>query len=478
MIEIPKIIVEFLYLKVIIFYSAVLMTSYLILLVFAGISINRNLFFTKLRRKEDLLLMNNAPGISVITSAFNESKTIIPNVQSLLHLNYPKFEVIIVNDGSTDDTLEKLIKHFELIEVDYFYEAKIPFKPIKKFYKSINKAHSILTVIDKFNGKCKADAMNAGINISNFPYFLNTDVDCMLNRDTLLYFMSEILSERKRVISIGATLRMCNSFLFKHGKLQDIKLPSNLWVRFQELEYVRSYILGKMGWTYFNAVPNVSGGLGLFDKDIVMKVQGYDATSLGEDMDMTVRMHKYMIENKLDYKIKYIPQVLCWTEGPDTLKILMRQRVRWARGLFKIYADNKKVLFNPKYKILGLVIYPYNFFFELLAPLIEFCGLIFMIYYYLNNSHEIAFTLFIIIYFFSALLSTFAVLYNQVIHNYYRTSREVYLLILTAFLEPIIYHPILVFSALKGYYFEIFKKKHVWGDMQRKGYKLIENYEQ
>lgn len=478
MIEIPKIIVEFLYLKVIIFYSAVLMTSYLILLVFAGISINRNLFFTKLRRKEDLLLMNNAHGISVITSAFNESKTIIPNVQSLLNLNYPKFEVIIVNDGSTDDTLEKLIKHFELIEVDYFYEAKIPFKPIKKFYKSTNKAHSILTVIDKFNGKCKADAMNAGINISNFPYFLNTDVDCMLNKDTLLYFMSEILSERKRVVAIGATLRMCNSFLFKHGKLQDIKLPSNLWVRFQELEYVRSYILGKMGWTYFNAVPNVSGGLGLFDKDIVMKVQGYDATSLGEDMDMTVRMHKYMIENKLDYKIKYIPQVLCWTEGPDTLKILMRQRVRWARGLFKIYADNKKVLFNPKYKILGLVIYPYNFFFELLAPLIEFCGLIFMIYYYLNNSHEIAFTLFIIIYFFSALLSTFAVLYNQVIHNYYRKSREVYLLILTAFLEPIVYHPILVYSALKGYYFEIFKKKHVWGDMQRKGYKLIENYEQ
>lgn len=451
------------------------MSSYLILLVFSGISINRNLFFTKLRRKEDLLIMNNAPGISVITSAYNESRTIIPNVQSLLNLNYPKFEVIIVNDGSTDETLDKLIKHFELIEVDYFYESKIPFKPIKKFYKSTNKAHSILTVIDKFNGKCKADAMNAGINISNFPYFLNTDVDCMLNRDTLLYFMSEILSERKRVIAIGATLRMCNSFLFKHGKLHDIKLPSNLWVRFQELEYVRSYILGKMGWTYFNAVPNVSGGLGLFDKDIVVKVQAYDTTSLGEDMDMTVRMHKYMLEKDLEYKIKYIPQVLCWAEGPDSLKILMRQRVRWARGLWKIYSDNKEVLFNRRYKILGLVIYPYNLFFELLAPIIEFCGLLFMIYYYLNNDHEFIHTLFIIIYFFSALLSTFAVLYNQVIHNYYRTSREVYLLIITAFLEPIIYHPILVFSALKGYCYEIFKKKHVWGDMQRKGYKLIEN---
>lgn len=476
--EIPRIIVEFLYLKVIIFYSAVLMSSYLILLVFAGISISRNLFFTKLRRKEDLLIMNNAPGISVITPAFNESKTIIPNVHSLLNLNYPKFEVIIVNDGSTDDTLEKLISHFELIEVEYFYEKTLESQQITKFYKSTNKAHSILTVIDKVNGKCKADAMNAGINISNFPYFLNTDVDCILNRDTLLYFMSEILSERKRVIAIGATLRMCNSFLFKNGMLHTIKLPSNIWVRFQELEYVRSYLLGKMGWTYFNAVPNVSGGLGLFDKEIVMKVKGYDATSLGEDMDITVRMCKYMLEHQLEYKIKYIPQVLCWTEGPDSLKILVRQRVRWARGLWRIYADNKKVLFNPKYKKLGLIIYPYNLFFELLAPIIEFSGLLFMIYYYSSHYQEVIIILFIIIYFFSALVSTFAVLFNQVIHNYYRTHKEVYLLIVTAFMEPLIFHPIIVYSALKGYMFEIFKKKHVWGDMQRKGHQQIENHEE
>ncbi|MBW8360656.1 MAG: glycosyltransferase family 2 protein [Kaistella sp.] len=467
-------ILEFVYLKAIIYYSIALMISYIVLLIFAGISIDRNLFFSRLRHKEDLLQMHNAPGVSIITAAFNESATITANVNSLLNLSYPKFEVIIVNDGSTDDTLEKMISHFELIEVTYYYEKKLDFEPIKGFYKSSNKAYANLLVIDKVNGKSKADAINAGLNVSNFPYFLNTDVDCVLHRDTLLYFMSEILSERKRVIAIGATLRMCNSFVFKNGILKTIQLPKNLWVRFQELEYVRSYLLGKMGWSYFNAVPNVSGGLGLFEKEIVMKVGGYDSKSFGEDMDIIIRICRYMLENKLEYKIKYIPQVLCWTEGPDSLKILIQQRVRWSRGLWRIYGNNKKVFLNPKYKKLGLVIYPYNLFFEVLAPIIEFSGVVFMISYYIIYQQGIILILLFIIYFFSALVSTFSVLYNQFIHNYYKSHREVYLLIFTAFLEPLIFHPVIVFSALKGYANEIIRTKHVWGDMNRKGFKQNE----
>lgn len=471
-------ILDFFFLEAVLYFGILLLGSYLLLLIFAGISINRNFFFGKLRRKDDLMRMPNAPGISIITSAFNESPTIIENVKSLLNLQYPKFEVVIVNDGSKDDTLEKMMKYFELVKVDYYFEQKIHHQPIRGIYKSTNKAHKHLIVVDKFNGGAKADAMNAGLNVSNFPYFLNTDVDCVLESETLLYFMSDILSDRSRVIAIGATLRMSNSFLFKNGILKEIRLPKNIWVRFQELEYVRSYLLGKMGWSYVNAVPNVSGGLGVFEKKVVMDVGGYKVSSLGEDMELIIDVSRMLNERKEPFKIKYLPQVLCYTEGPDSIKVLSRQRVRWARGLWQIYKNNMRVLFNPKYKRLGLIVFPYNFFFELLAPIIEFLGLLFMIYYaIITQRGELMWYYFLLVYLFSAILSTTAVLYNQILHNYYQKTSDVYKLVLITFLEPLLYHPIVVYSALKGYYNEIFKKKHVWGDMQRKGFQNINSNE-
>ncbi len=471
-------ILDFIFLEVVLYFGILLLFSYFLLLIFAGITINRNFFFGKLRRKDDLMSMQNAPGISIITSAFNESFTIIENVKSLLNLQYPKFEVVIVNDGSKDDTIEKMIKHFELIKVDYYYEERIKSQPIRGIYKSSNKAHKHLIVVDKFNGGAKADAMNAGLNVSNFPYFLNTDVDCVLDPQTLLYFMSDILSDRTRVIGVGATLRMSNSFLFRNGILAEIRLPKNLWVRFQELEYVRSYLLGKMGWSFVNAVPNVSGGLGVFEKQVVMAVGGYKVSSLGEDMELIIDISRYMIEHKQPFKIKYLPQVLCYTEGPDTIKVLMRQRVRWARGLWQIYRNNFHILFNPKYKRLGLIVFPYNFFFELLAPIIELAGLLFLIYYVvISERGEFVWYFLALVYLFAAILSTSAVFYNQVLHNYYKKTSDVYKLVMITFLEPLIYHPINVFAALKGYFYEIFKKKHVWGDMQRKGFQNINSDE-
>lgn len=435
------------------------------------------------------------PGISVIAPAFNEGLTIIMNVRSLLTLNYPEFEVIIVNDGSTDDTLEQLISEFEMVEVPFAYDEKIVTRPVKRLFKSTNPAYSRLLVIDKVNGKSKADASNAGINAAAYDYFLCTDVDCILEKDTLLKMVKPFLDEGTkkvkevgepcpecgyvhveedsvRVIASGATLRLVNSCEVEGGMITRVRPPKQWLPRFQEMEYIRAYVLGKMGWSQINCVPNVSGGLGLFDKEIAIKAGGYDHKSFAEDMDITTRMCTYMIENNLKYAIRYIPSSQCWTEGPASLKVFGRQRTRWGRGLAEIMTMHKNVLFNPRYGRLGLVVMPYNLFFEFLAPIIEVLGILSYVYLIVTERINWPFALILLafVYLYAIMISTLALLWDQLTFRYYKTWREVMGLSLMAFIEPIVYHPMIVFFALKGYYNFATGRKHTWGNMQRQGF--------
>lgn len=450
---------------------------------------NRNVDYTK------MLQSPLTPGISIIAPAFNEGVTIISNVRSLLTLNYPKFEVVIVNDGSTDDTLQKLTDEFELVQVEFAYNERIKSQPVKRVFKSTNSAYDKLIVIDKVNGKSKADASNAGINAAAYDYFLCTDVDCIIEKDTLLRmikpFMDEehakikeigepcpecgyvhIVEDNIRVIATGATLRLVNSCDVDEGVLVRVRPPRQLIPRFQEMEYIRAYVLGKMGWSMINCVPNVSGGLGLFDKEIAIKAGGYDSKSFAEDMDIITRMCSYMLDNKLKYAIRYIPTSQCWTEGPPNMKVFSRQRTRWGRGLAEIMTIHRKVIFNPRYKQLGLVVLPYNLFFEFLAPIIEFTGVLYYIYLIITAqiNWDYAIVLLIFVYLYSVMITTMALWWDQITYRYYKTWREVVGLGMMAFIEPLIYHPLIVWFALKGYYNFITGRKHTWGNMQRQGF--------
>jgi cellulose synthase/poly-beta-1,6-N-acetylglucosamine synthase-like glycosyltransferase len=415
-----------------------------------------------------------APGISVIAPAFNEGLTIISNVRSLLTFDYPNYEVIIINDGSTDDTLEKVINEFSLVKVDFAYDIKLSAKPVRGVYKSRDEAYAKLIVVDKENGKAKADATNVGINVSNFPYFLCTDVDCILHEQTLGMLIRPMLEEENlRVIATGATLRMANSCEVDEGVLISIKAPRPLLARFQELEYIRSFVMGKMGWSYINAVPNVSGGLGMFDKEIAVKAGGYDPASFGEDMELRMRMSRYVYDNKIKASVRYIPNTLCWTEGPTSVKIFMRQRTRWARGLLQLMLAHKKMLFNPAYGRVGMIVFPYNFFFELLAPVVEFLGIIyymFLIYFGLVN-WPYAIILLIFVYTYSVMISSLSVLWDQLTFQYYKTWKDVVRVVLMVFIEMLIYHPLIVVFSLRGYWFQLTNRKHSWGNMQRAGFK-------
>jgi cellulose synthase/poly-beta-1,6-N-acetylglucosamine synthase-like glycosyltransferase len=407
-----------------------------------------------------------------VAPAYNEEATIISNVRSLLNLNYPKWELIVVNDGSKDQTLQKLIDEFDLREIHFAYHQSIPCQPVIAFYKSSSIAYNKLLVISKVNGKSKADAVNAGINAAEYPLLLNTDVDCILDRNTLFYLVQPFIDDDARVIATGATLRSANSSIVESGVIHEQRAPRSLIPLFQELEYTRSYLLGKMGWSLVNAVPNVSGGLGLFDKEILIKSGGYDPKSFGEDIDMVVRMGKFMCDRGEVYAVRHIPETICWTEVPATFKVLARQRVRWGRGLMQLFQNHYGILFDRRYGLLGMVILPYNLFFELLAPLIEFSGL--LVYGYLafkgTLNLSFAFVLLTFTFSFSVFVTTFSIYLDQLVNRSYRTFADVVRLCVVSFLEPFLYHPVNVFLSLKGYLYQLLGKKHQWGNMQRQGF--------
>jgi cellulose synthase/poly-beta-1,6-N-acetylglucosamine synthase-like glycosyltransferase len=456
------------------FYGLGLLLSYMLLAILSFINIRR---FQKRESNTDYKVLVGsplAPGISIVAPAFNEAMTIIDNVRSLLTLDYPKYEVIIINDGSTDDTLEKVIKEFQLVKTDFAYNVKIKSKPVRGVYKSTNDAYNKLVVVDKENGKSKADASNAGINAAQYPYFVCTDVDCILHEHTLQKLIKPVLEdESHRVIAVGATLRLANSCEAEKGVIVKIHAPRPILARFQELEYIRAFVLGKTGWSLVNAVPNVSGGLGMFDKEIVIKAGGYDPLSFGEDMELMFRMNAYCAENDIKAATRYVPVTLCWTEGPSTFKVLMRQRTRWGRGLFQLMNTHKKFFFNSRYGMLGMVIYPYNFFFELIAPVVELLGIIY--YIYLIVTHQVnwnyAIVLMIFVYIYAVAIGTIAVLWDHLTAKYYQSGWDVVRVVTMVLIEIVAYHPLIVYFAVRGYFLQAFNRAHVWGNMQRQGFR-------
>lgn len=426
--------------------------------------------------KEVLIKSNHTIGVSVVAPAFNEAVTIVYNVKSLLFQEYPKFEVVIVNDGSTDRTLEILIEEFSLLKVDFFYQEKIPTQLVRGHYKSTNPIYSKLLVVDKVNGKSKADASNAGINSAKYSLFICTDVDCILRKDTISMLTKPFIENTEKVIATGAAIRISNSCEFKDGMLYKSHFPDNFFARFQELEYIRSFLFGRMAWSKINGLLLVSGGLGMFDKEIVIEAGGYWHQSLGEDMELITRIRKLMHQKKEKFLIIYIPESLCWTEVPASMTIFLRQRIRWARGLVQTLYLHKNVFLNPKYGKTGLIIFPYYLFFEFAVPILELVGLIVLVLDILFFSINYHFLLIgsAFVYLFYITITLISVFLDQVIYKHYSGIKEIIILIVMVFVEPIVYHPLNVYASLKGYWYFLRQKEQKWGVMVRKGFEIAE----
>ncbi|EAR01292.1 glycosyltransferase family 2 protein [Maribacter sp. HTCC2170] len=412
------------------------------------------------------------PGITIIAPAYNEGLTIVENVRSLLSLRYANYEVMVVNDGSKDDTLQKMIDAYNLEKIDVRIDPDWKSKPVRGIYKSKQSSFSKLTIVDKENGG-KSDALNTGMALSANTYVGCIDVDCLLLPDALLHVAKSFYRRsKKKVIAVGGVIRVANSCTITGGELEKISLPKNWLAKFQLLEYTRSFILGRMAWGRIDGLLIISGAFGFFDRKIALEVGGYDTNTVGEDMEIVFKMRKYMHERKEPYTIEYMPDPLCWTEVPEDLKILVNQRDRWSRGNLETLYKHREMFFNPSYGRLGMVSYPYWFFYEWLSPLLEFFGFISVILFIylgiLNFDFFIAITT--TVYVFSVMFSFFAILWDVYSYNEYRKTKDILTLMLCAIIEPFVFHPIVVWAAIRGNYKKLFKIKSGWGSQVRKGF--------
>lgn len=423
---------------------------------------------------ENLLTSVGAPPITLLAPAYNEEATCVESMRSLLTLQYPEYDVLMINDGSKDGTLARMIETFDMRLAPRAPMSSMPTAPIRGIYHS--RRHPNLWLIDKENGG-KADSLNAGINFCRTPLFCAMDADSLLERDSLIRIVRPFL-EDERTVAVGGVIRIVNGCTVRAGMVTEVRMPENYLARIQVLEYLRAFLAGRMGWSVLNATMVISGAFGLFRRSTVVAVGGYATrrtsfATVGEDMELVVKLHRYCRENKIPYRITFVPDPVAWTECPETLRVLARQRDRWQRGLVEVLTRHKRMLLNPRYGMIGLIAYPYFFFLEMLGPLVELCGYISfgvtVIFGHASNAYILAFFMVGIV--MGIALSLAAVgLEELAFHRYPRVS-DLLKLFRLSFTETFGYRQIHSWWRVKGLFSELMRKEG-WGMMERKGFRV------
>ncbi len=450
-------------------YFVVLNVVYFLMLVASYLAIIRYMRRESFSDTRVIIQSEFSTPISVLSPAYNEMATVVESVNSLLKLNYAKMEVIVINDGSKDDTLNVMVKEFGLKKTRQVYVRKISTQPVRGIYMSTRPEYRNLIVIDKENGG-KADALNAGINVSHYPLVCAIDADSILEDNALLKVVKPFL-EDEDVIAVGGIVRIANGCEIEHGRVKSVRLSKKRLPKFQVVEYLRAFLSGRMGWGAINGLLIISGAFGLFRKDVILACGGYRHDTVGEDIELVARMHRYMFEHKQSHRVVFVPDPVCWTEAPEKLKVLGRQRNRWHRGLLDTLSLHGTMLFNPRYKIIGMLSVPYFFFFELLGPVFEMAGYLIVTYSFLtgfiNLQSLLLFTVVAIIY--GMLFSVGAVLLEEISFHRYPRARDLFTLMMFALLENLGYRQLTVLWRIKGVV-DYYRGVKTWGVMDRRGF--------
>lgn len=313
------------------------------------------------------------PGISVLVPAFDEEMGIVESVRSLLALRYPRHEVVVVNDGSRDGTMDALVRAFDLVPVRQALRDGIPTARIRAAYAS--RRYPDLLVLDKENAG-RSDAINAGVNAARYPYVCMIDADSLLEQDALLKMAKPLLDQPEQLVAAGGTVRVANGCQVEHGRILDVRLPRSRLATIQALEYIRSFLVARVGWGRMNALGLISGAFGVFDRALLQTVGGLWTSTVGEDLELTVRLHRYLRERGEPYRIAFVDDPACWTEVPEDLATLGRQRRRWQRGLWESLRRHRRMVGNPRYGIVGVLVLVYFAVFEFLSPVFALLGLL------------------------------------------------------------------------------------------------------
>lgn len=441
-------------------------TFYLALIAMAAVYIYFQLRSKQVHRLSGLFNSKLYKPISLLVPAYNEEVSILSSVEALLQLQFPDFEVVVINDGSSDQTMERLIDYFQLEPVQMPIPLVIDHAPIRRVYHS--KIYPELMVIDKENGG-KADSLNAGINSCNKELICAIDADSILESDVLMKMLRAI-TEDENTIAVGGIVRVANGCTIEDNVIKNISTPHTFLGRIQAVEYLRAFLFGRMGWDYINSLIIISGAFGVFSKLAVQQVGGYQKHSVGEDMELVARLHRHYKEKGEKYSIRFLPEPVCWTEVPEDWITLGRQRNRWHRGLADTIFRHWKMIGNPRYGLLGVVAMPFFLIFELFGPVIEVVGFIYFFLLLIMGLFEAPFVL---MFFAAAVLlgmvvSVAAVLCEELTFRRYPKVRDVLVLTLYSFMENIGYRQIHSWWRFKGL-LDYLKGDTGWGKMTRKG---------
>jgi len=409
-----------------------------------------------------------APPITIIAPAHNEEASIRVAVRNLLELDYPQLEVIVVNDGSEDRTLDEMREEFLLRPVRAVYIPQAESAPVRGLYRS--EVNASLLVVDKESGGSKADAVNAGLNAATSPYVCIVDADSVLERDALLRIMLPIMADPKRIVAVGGIIRVLNGSEIEGGHLRRVRLPRKSIEVIQVIEYLRAFLIGREAWGQGNMLTIISGAFGVFRTDLVRAVGGYRSRSIGEDFDLVARLHRHLLEKGVDYRIHFVPDPMCWTEVPSDLQSLGRQRARWQKGLLDVLWPNRDMLFRPRYGRIGCFALPYLWLFELFAPVVEIMGIITIILAACLGvlSREFFLQFLIFGYAFATVISIGSVLQEEITYKRYNDWQDVARLVSYCFFEHFPYRQLHMIWRLQGLW-QYLRGDLVWKPMKRKG---------
>jgi cellulose synthase/poly-beta-1,6-N-acetylglucosamine synthase-like glycosyltransferase len=406
------------------------------------------------------------PPISVLVPAYNEASGIADSVRSLLALDYPELEIVVINDGSSDETIERLAEVFDLRQVSRPTPPFLPHRPVRAVYEPQSRLR--LLVIDKENGG-KADSLNAGINFASHPLFCTVDADSILEADALAKAALPFVDDPRRTIATGGMVRVANGCRIERGRVMEAHLPSSRLAMFQVVEYVRAFFGTRTGWTALNALLIVSGAFGLFRRDVVIAAGGYRTDIVGEDFELVVRLHRTCRDARRPYRIVFVPDPVCWTEAPERARYLRRQRRRWHRGCLETLIIHRRMLLNPRYRALGLLALPAMAVFEVLGPLIELSGyVVSLVAFALGKISLVSFALFLAVSVLYGLFLTLAAMtLEEVTPNRHPAWGDIGRTMLYALGENLGYRQVSHLWRIEGFWQLI--RKAEWGAMERKG---------
>lgn len=452
--------------KVILLYFLILNVAYAVFTLIAWRALVAH------RRSEPSLTLDEVfrspltPPVSLLLPAYNEEAGVVESVRSLLMLRYPETEILVIDDGSSDETVARLRAAFDLVPVRRVIPEGLETEPVERIY--VSRTHPNLTVISKRNGG-KADALNCGINLARYPYVCAVDGDALLEETALLRVISPIIDD-PTVVAAGGIVRIANGCDVSHGRVTRVGLPRKPLPTLQVVEYLRAFLVGRVGWSSVGALLIISGAFGIFKRSVIQEIGGYERDTVGEDMELVVRMHRRLRAARRAYKIAFVPDPVCWTEAPETVSILGRQRRRWQRGLADTLWRHRGLVLERSQGPIRWLAFPYFVIFEFLGPLVELLGYLVVpiaaALGVLSLDFMISFLLVAIVW--GVLLSVAAVALEELTFRRYPLRREVLRLTIYGLIDNFGYRQLTNMWRVQGLW-QFFRGEKTWGAMPRVG---------